>query len=99
VYSLRDAVERSSRGGGRVVLQRVQRQARGRHQGGRSRAGGNGQPADGPAGGRRAPVQPGTVRGDQKRSRGRAVRGGGAACGHRFRGECGAVIVRMYVST
>lgn len=84
--SLRHPVERSPRGGHPVVLQGVQRQVRGRHQGGRTHPGGNGQPADGLAGVRRGTVQPGSVRGDQKLFRGRPDRRGDPA-GHSFPGN------------
>lgn len=57
-------MERPSRGGSRIVLQGIQRQVRGRHQGSRSHPGGNGKSVDWPAGVERGPVQPGTVRGD-----------------------------------
>jgi len=63
-FSLRDAVECSSRGGRGIVLQGIQRQVRGHHQGSWSHPSGNCKSVDRSAGVRRGPVQPGTVRGD-----------------------------------
>lgn len=79
-------MERPSGGSRRIVLQRVQRQVRGRHQGSRSHSSGNGQLADGPASVGRAPVQSGTVGGDQKPFWRRPDHSDGPT-GNRFRGS------------
>lgn len=77
-------MERSSRGGRRVVLQGVQRQVRGRDQGSGPHPGGDGQLTDGAPSVGRGPVQSGTDRGDQKQFRSRPYRSRGSTPGTRF---------------